>query len=64
MVRDGNDRSLTYGVVVCALYRHGRMGRAQDATVTRIVRLSFGMGYPAVEFVEQIMDLEQQMKSK
>jgi hypothetical protein len=26
------------------------------------VRLSFGLGYPVVEFVEQIVDLEQEMK--
>jgi hypothetical protein len=29
-----------------------------------MVRLSFGLGYPVVEFVEQIVDLEQEMKSK
>ena len=31
---------------------------------TEPVRLSFGMGYPVVEFVEQVVDLEQEMTSK
>jgi len=43
---------------------HSRTGRTQSATVTGIVQLSFGLGYPVVEFVEQIVDLEQEMKSK
>jgi hypothetical protein len=39
-------------------------GRARNATVTDIVRLSFGLGCPVVEFVELIVDLEQKLKSK
>jgi transcriptional regulator with XRE-family HTH domain len=39
-------------------------GKAHDATVTDIVRLSFGLGCPIVEFIEQIVDLEQKLKSK
>ena len=58
------DTSSTIDRVVRALYWHSRTGRAQDATPTGIVRLSFGLGYPVVEFVEQIVDLEQEMKSK
>ena len=58
------DTSLTIDRVVRALCWHSRTGRAQDATVTGIVRLSFGLGYPVVEFVEQIVDLEKETKSK
>jgi transcriptional regulator with XRE-family HTH domain len=39
-------------------------GRARDATVTDIVRLSFGLGCPVVEFVELIVGLEQKLKLK
>jgi DNA-binding transcriptional regulator YiaG len=39
-------------------------GKAHNATVTDIVRLSFGLRCPVVEFVEQIVDLEQKLKSK
>jgi hypothetical protein len=41
-----------------------RAERKKDATVTGIVRLSFEAGYPVVDSVEQIVDLEQEMKSK
>ena len=39
-------------------------GKAHHATVTDIVRLSFGLGCPVVEFVELIVGLEQKLKSK
>ena len=45
-------------------YWHSRTGRAQDAAVTGIVRFCFLLEYPVAEFVEQIVDLEQEMKSK
>jgi hypothetical protein len=39
-------------------------GKAHDATVTDIVRLSFGLGCPVVAFVNLIVGLEQKLKSK
>ena len=39
-------------------------GKAHNATVTDIVRISFGLRCPVDEFVEQIVDLEQKLKSK
>ncbi len=39
-------------------------GQAPNATVTDIARLSFALRCPVVEFVEQIVELEQRLKSK
>jgi DNA-binding XRE family transcriptional regulator len=39
-------------------------GKAHNAMLTDIARLSFGLNCPIVEFVEQIVDLEQKLKSK
>ena len=39
-------------------------GQARDATVTDIARLSFALCCPVVEFVDQIVELEQRLKAK
>jgi hypothetical protein len=38
------DKSLTIDRIIRALYWHSRTGSAQDATVTGIVQLRFGLG--------------------
>ncbi len=39
-------------------------GKARNATVTDIIRLSMGLGHPVTEFVELVADWEQKLESR